>query len=580
MSSDARIFNFILYGNFTDESIKNYMDDCQVNMTQMLRDAYRALQTNVNNIINDEYHTAIIKNGVDLFCILCDKLNFNKDEVEINRKRIKKLREPILAFLKKNSNSTLLDAANQLDEVVLDKNIDADALVTLIRKLIDNKEDIDIIKKFLNINKEALTRKNNELFDYVFFKAMIALETESRDVYYYITLLKLLYTSKVNKDKYLRHLHNSTSKNNLFSYEIYLIINGVKRGLSTDEILEKYGIMTNIPNGPLIKPSKKDCNDIIISIDGNKTFLRDDGLSVRKDGNKYIVGIHVADAAAAIEKNSELDLNARNNYECKYMNGTRTRMFPSKVESELSLNEGKTRRAITLYVVLNDSGEILDYYIEKNNIIISRNLTYLQSEAILNHIGSDELERNILDLLMLARALEKRNVRKEQYWEKKEQSKKLDNFRKLKSDVIVREFMGLYNLLTARTAKEEGIPFIYRVQDEEYISKMIEEMGMYVDDYTKKILANIYLESKYSATPSLHAGLGYTEYAHASDPLRRYTDFYDQYLFHQFYFKDMPCDFKQEEFEKLIQYCNQRSIELSLMRGEFNREARLTKKKN
>lgn len=60
--------------------------------------------------------------------------------------------------------------------------------------------------------------------------------------------------------------------------------------------------MTNIPNGPLIKPSKKDCNDIIISIDGNKTFLRDDGLSVRKDGNKYIVGIHVADAAAAIEK--------------------------------------------------------------------------------------------------------------------------------------------------------------------------------------------------------------------------------------------------------------------------------------
>lgn len=579
MSSDARIFNFILYGNFTDESIKNYMDDCQVNMTQMLRDAYRALQTNVNNIINDEYHTAIIKNGVDLFCILCDKLNFNKDEVEINRKRIKKLREPILAFLKNNSNSTLLDAANQLDEVVLDKNIDADALVTLIRKLIDNKEDVDIIKKFLNINKEALTRKNNELFDYVFFKAMIALETESRDVYYYITLLKLLYTSKVNKDKYLRHLHNSTSKNNLFSYEIYLIINGVKRGLSTDEILEKYGIMTNIPNGPLIKPSKKDCNDIIISIDGNKTFLRDDGLSVRKDGNKYIVGIHVADAAAAIEKNSELDLNARNNYECKYMNGTRTRMFPSKVESELSLNEGKTRRAITLYVVLNDSGEILDYYIEKNNIIVSRNLTYLQSEAILNNTGSHELERSILNLLMLAQALEKRNTRKEQYWEKKEQSKKLDNFRKLKSDVIVREFMGLYNLLTARTAKEEGIPFIYRIQDEEYITKTVEDMGMYVDDYTKKILANIYLESKYSATPSLHAGLGYTEYAHASDPLRRYSDFYDQYLFHQFYFKDMPCDFVQEEFEELVQYCNQRSIELSLMRGEFNREARLTKKK-
>lgn len=579
MSSDARIFNFILYGNYSEDAIKYYMDDCQVNMNQMLRDTYRALQTNVNNIINDEYHTSIIKNGVDLFCLLCDKMNFNKDEVEINRKRIKKLREPILAFLKNNNNSLLLDAANQLDEVVLDKNIDADALLTLVKKLIDNHEDVDIIKKFININKESLTKKNSELFDYVFFKAMRALETENRDIYYYITLLKLLYTSKVNKDKYLRHLHNSTSKNNIFSYEIYLIINGVKRGLSTDEILEKYGIITEIPNGPVIKTKKRNCKDIVMSIDGNRTFLRDDGLSVRKDGSNYIVGIHVADAAGAIEKNSTLDLNARNNYKCLYMNGTRTRMFPSKIESELSLNEGKTRKVITLYVVLNDSGEILDYYIEKNNIVVSRNLTYLQSEAILNHLGSDELEKQIFDLLMLARALEKRNARKEQYWEKKEQSKKVENFRKLKSDVIVREFMSLYNLLTARTAKDKGFPFIYRIQDEEYISKTIEEMGMYVDDYTKKILANIYLESKYSTVPSLHAGLGFTEYSHSSDPLRRYPDFYDQYLFHQFYFKDMESDFDEEEFEELVKYCNQRSIELSLMRAEFNREARLVKKK-
>ena len=34
-----------------------------------------------------------------------------------------------------------------------------------------------------------------------------------------------------------------------------------------------------------------------------------------------------------------------------------------------------------------------------------------------------------------------------------------------------------------------------------------------------------------------------------------------------------------EEFEDLIQYCNQRSVELSLMRAEFNREARLVKRK-
>lgn len=579
MSSDPRIFNFILYGNFTNEAIDLYLEDTGCSKRLMLKDVYRALLTDLNTFKNDDYHTTIIKNGVDLFCLLCDTINFTREEVDVNRKRIKKLREPILIILKDNSNSTLLDSANQLDEIVLDKNIDADALAKLIITLIDKKEDVDIIKKFLNINKETLMTKNNELFDYVFFKAIRALETESRDIYYYITLLKLLYSSKIDKDKYLRFLHNSTSKNNLFSYEIYLIINGVKRGLSTDEILEKYGIITNIPNGPIIKVKGLARDENIITIDGTKTFLRDDGLSIRKDGNKYIVGIYVADAARSIPKNSDLDLNARNNYKCLYWKGSRTRMFPSKVENALSLNEGKQRGVITLYVVLNDSGEILDYYIENNNIVVSQNLTYMQTEDILEHLYTNGFERRINELFTIAKALECKNQNKEAYWQKKERSKKLEKYQKLKSDVIVREFMSLYNFLTSKIAKDEGIPFYYRIQDDEYISGIVEGMGMYVDDYTRKILDNVYLESVYSTVPSKHAGLGYPYYGHSSDPLRRYPDFQNQYLFHQFLFKDMECDFDEYEFEEMAKYFNQRSIELSLMKGEFERETRLIKKK-
>lgn len=579
MSSDPRIFNFILYGNFTNEAIDLYLEDTGCSKRLMLKDVYRALLTDLNTFKNDDYHTTIIKNGVDLFCLLCDTINFTREEVDVNRKRIKKLREPILIILKDNSNSTLLDSANQLDEIVLDKNIDAVALAKLIITLIDKKEDVDIIKKFLNINKETLMTKNNELFDYVFFKAIRALETESRDIYYYITLLKLLYSSKIDKDKYLRFLHNSTSKNNLFSYEIYLIINGVKRGLSTDEILEKYGIITNIPNGPIIKVKGLARDENIITIDGTKTFLRDDGLSIRKDGNKYIVGIYVADAARSIPKNSDLDLNARNNYKCLYWKGSRTRMFPSKVENALSLDEGKQRGVITLYVVLNDSGEILDYYIENNNIVVSQNLTYMQTEDILEHLYTNGFERRINELFTIAKALECKNQNKEAYWQKKERSKKLEKYQKLKSDVIVREFMSLYNFLTSKIAKDEGIPFYYRIQDDEYISGIVEDMGMYVDDYTRKILDNVYLESVYSTVPSKHAGLGYPYYGHSSDPLRRYPDFQNQYLFHQFLFKDMECDFDEYEFEEMAKYFNQRSIELSLMKGEFERETRLIKKK-
>ena len=274
-----------------------------------------------------------------------------------------------------------------------------------------------------------------------------------------------------------------------------------------------------------------------------------------------------------------MDLNARNNYKCLYWKGARTRMFPSKVENALSLDEGKQRGVITLYVVLNDSGEILDYYIENNNIIVSQNLTYMQTEDILEHLYTNGFERRINELFMIAKALECKNQNKEAYWQKKERSKKLERYQKLKSDVIVREFMSLYNFLTSKIAKDEGIPFYYRIQDDEYISGIVEDMGMYVDDYTRKILDNVYLESVYSTVPSKHAGLGYPYYGHSSDPLRRYPDFQNQYLFHQFLFKDMECDFDEYEFEEMAKYFNQRSIELSLMKGEFERETRLIKKK-
>lgn len=579
MGSEAKIFNFILYGNFTDESINLYLKDNKINMNQLLRDTYRYLLDSIFSFKNDEYYTNLIKNGIDLFCVLCNKISFDKDAIDYNRKRIKKLREPILVRAKETKNDILLEAANNLDDIVLDKNIDPNTLENLIIKLINRFEDIDIIKKFININKESITKKNNELFDYVFYKAIASLDENSRDIYYYITLLKLLYSSSINKDKYLRYLHDAKLKDDLFGYEIYLIVNGVKRGLNTDEILDKYGIVSELPEGTIIKCESESPIEGVITIDGNNTYLRDDGISIKKDGNKFIVGIHVADAGGAIKKNSELDLNARNNYECMYMRNFNTRMFPFSAEYSLSLNEGSQKGAITLYVVLNDSGDLIDYYIEKNNIIVSKNMTYLETEEILNNMCFVGVKKQISDLFELANALSHKNHSKQKYWEKKEKSKTLYDYKKLKSDIIVREFMSLYNLLLARIAKDEGIPYIYRKQDDEYISSIVNDMGICIDDYTRRVLENVYMESVYTEKPSRHFGLGYDVYSHSSDPLRRYPDFYNQYLMHQFYFKDIDNDFDSDEFHELVRYINQRNTELSLMRGELEREARLSKKK-
>ena len=151
--------------------------------------------------------------------------------------------------------------------------------------LIDKQEEINIIKKFINVNKESIT-KNVELFDYVFNKAINSLKENNGDIYYYITLLKIVYTSKINKNKYLNDLYSI--ERNKFINEIYYIINGVKRPYDTEEILEKYDILTDLANHTIISPYNRNINNKIFTIDRTKTYLRDDAISIRKDGSNYI----------------------------------------------------------------------------------------------------------------------------------------------------------------------------------------------------------------------------------------------------------------------------------------------------
>ena len=94
----------------------------------------------------------------------------------------------------------------------------------------------------------------------------------------------------------------------------------------------------------------------------------------------------------------------------------------------------------------------------------------------------------------------------------------------------------------------------------------------------KKILKGIYLESKYTHIPTYHNGLGVECYSHSGDPSRRFGDLYNQYLMHQFYFNDIDIAFDYDDFLKQIEYFNQRNEELALMKSEYTRQYRLTKK--
>ena len=286
----------------------------------------------------------------------------------------------------------------------------------------------------------------------------------------------------------------------------------------------------------------------------------------------------IADGGGCIVPRSDVDLDALNNFKASY-GATSVRLLNLKVEKQLSLKSNQRKNVIKLTVVLNDSGEILDYYLKENEIIVNRNFTFDEADKILNGTFSDEFSNQVLELYMLSKALESRNENRIKYWNLKNNSHGQSGTRNYRTETIVSEFAVLYNYLVAVIVREAKFPFAYRVQDDEYISEYVNRKHLKINDATRKLIEETYLESKYSSIPSRHSGLDKDVYTSVCNPLRDYPSLYNQYLLHQFYFKDTYMNFDYRSFLDLIEYFNKRKVEIELYKAEYDREARLVKKR-
>lgn len=569
MRVNESLINYMYCGYFDETSLNTLLERENLTKKQAIRDSFKILTSKLSYFSGEKKYSIFILNCVKLISLLCENEKMNLDEIECNRIRIKKSREIILSYYQKNKNELLLQAANELDEIVLDKNFDYESLIILIKKLIDKKENVEIIKKFINVNKTSILENNDGLFEYVFNKIISCLQQKSTDIYYYITLLKVVYNSKIDKNHYINILNKYYSKDNILTKEIFSIINGDRRSLSLEEILyKKYGIIDNNKNHTTI------CNNItknyyenIITIDEKRTVLRDDGLSIIRDGGNYIVGIHIADVASTLTYGSIDEFYAKKNFKSMNLyNGKKIMMMNPILGKNLSLEEYLPRKVLSLFVIFNNSGEIIDYYLKENDISVSKNLTYDETANIINGNVSSMFYKDLNDLYYLAKAMN--------HNEDNVQSDKIID----KSYLIVRQFMIIYNKIIAQIANDNNIPFIYTIQNKEYFTNLINSMNVSIDEYTAKTLKGIFLDSKYSITPSYHYGLHLEKYAKSACPLRRYPDIYGQYILHQLYFKDVNSYIDLDSLSDTVDYFNERNLELSLLESEYKREARLIKK--
>ena len=266
MQHVTALSNFVRNGNYSEDNVAYLLEDLDITKKQLIKRTFKYLNSQLGEFRKNDYYIQILSNTIDLIYLLCNEQDFTEEEVQYNRERIKKARETILSYANKHKNMDLYDMANKLDEIILDKNVSVEDMLKLIKALIERYEDVDIIKKFINTNKGSIIVNNSELFEFVFQKTLDALENHSEKIYYYITLLKLTYNSKIDRKKYIDRL-DELKQNNIFTYEIYLIINGFKRGLTPDEIFEKYELIEKLQSPKIILPKPLTPTTPIITID-------------------------------------------------------------------------------------------------------------------------------------------------------------------------------------------------------------------------------------------------------------------------------------------------------------------------
>lgn len=577
MKKEHNVLGFLMDNEINEENINSFINVNKSSVDDMLQESFKSLNKLIFYLSQgvEKEDLDLIRKSILLISTLCDMKVFNADDILLYKKKIKKTRESLLLKAKQQDCEELLYLANKVDEIVLDKSFEKEDLITLIKELINKKEDPNIIKKFLNINKEAVIN-NLVLFDYTFIKTLDSLNNNNIDIYYYITLLKIFYTSRVKKHKYMCLLDDY--ENNPFVDEIKNLLNGIKRSLNTDEILKKYNIISDLPESKIVLPNNcSKSNESIITIDDTYTNLRDDGLSIKKDGSNYIVKINIADVASYIRPGSIENENAKTNFR-NFHFGSGVTMLPLELRKNLSLNLNSTQKVVTMILVMNDSGEIIDRDVVLRDVYISHNISYDSCDKLIGKTSS-KLERDLTDLYYLACALGEKSNSKNLYWSKKEQSRSEFTVSSSKGFKVIREFMVIYNMFMGQICNQNNIPYVYRYQDPEYITNLIKKKGISLNDQIRNVINSTYLDSKFSIIPRYHAGIKTDIYTQSTDPLRKYPDLYNQQLFHKFYFEDIDFDFDYDEFIANVDYFNERNRDLQLMRAEYNRGMRLNSSK-
>lgn len=247
----------------------------------------------------------------------------------------------------------------------------------------------------------------------------------------------------------------------------------------------------------------------------------DDAVSIEALGGGLTrLWVHVADVAALVPPNSELDLEARSRGATLYLPDKTIGMLPGALVERAGLGLHEVTPALSISLDLDADGNADTVDVQLTTVRVTR-LTYSQAQEKL-----EAGEEPFVTLAQLAKA--SRELREsegalsidlpEVRVKADEGGAVVSPLPKPEMRFVVQECMTLAGWGTAIFADDNDIPLPFATQD--YPTREVRGSGLSAQWARRKTLAR----TRFQPAPGPHHGMGLDLYAQATSPMRRYLD--------------------------------------------------------
>lgn len=310
-------------------------------------------------------------------------------------------------------------------------------------------------------------------------------------------------------------------------------------------------------------------NQEIFTIDGAHTKDIDDAISLTKEENLYVLGVHIADVSHYVKENTALGDTAYERGTSCYLADTVIPMIPHKLSNGIcSLNEGVIRLTMSCVMKIDSRGKIVSYDIFPSYIKSKKKMTYeAVNDIIMRDIvapGYEPFANTLKRMQELAHILRKEKESRgyidfdldEAEIIQDESGRAIDVIKREREDgeKLIEDFMIAANETVALHIFNMDLPFIYRVHgtpNSEKVDDFVNLVKLLGYDLQTKvtdltpiamqkllneladkeefaILSSMLLRSmkkaEYSKDNIGHFGLASKAYTHFTSPIRRFPD--------------------------------------------------------